>query len=134
MHQLIMKADLKAIGFTDFQASQIIRIIKYRLNQAGIPFYANPKIRFVPAMEVARYLFGVADDPEDPVAEFRKRLTNLSELAEALHSREIAQQIIREAQQTMVEKGCPAYQNVRHWIVPLAAVEQILFRNQKEEV
>lgn len=87
----------------------------------------------VPTMEVARFLFGVSVDPDDPVTTFRQRLTNLPELAEALRSRGIAQQIIREAQKNMVGKDCDFYQNVRHWVVPKNAVDQILFGNSKEE-
>lgn len=130
MHQFIMKADLKAIGFTDYQASEIIRRIKTQLKDR-LPLYSNKRLGFVPAMEVSRYLFGVSEDLENPVTTFRQRLINLPELTEALHSRGIAQQVIREAQQIMANKGCDFYRNVRHWIVPLAPVQQILFRNQK---
>ncbi|MFX3618967.1 MAG: DUF3173 family protein [Sporolactobacillus sp.] len=126
------KKDLKAIGFTDYQASGIIRRIKTQL-KAKLTLYSNKRLGFVPTMEVSRYLFGISDDPENPVAEFQKRLTNLPELTEALHSREIAQQIIREAQKSMVKKGCGIYKNIRKWIAPRAVVEQILFGNSKEE-
>lgn len=132
MHQVITKEDIKAIGFTDYQASEIIRRIKTQL-KAELPLYANPRIGFVPAMEVACFLFGVASDPEDPVAEFRQRLIDLPELAEGLHSRGMAEQVIREAQKNMVKKGCHFYQNVRHWKVPRVAVDPILFRHSKEE-
>lgn len=59
MHPVMTKKDLKAVGFTDYQASEIIRRIKTQL-KAELPLYANPRIGFVPAMEVACFLFGVA--------------------------------------------------------------------------
>ncbi|WP_157800193.1 DUF3173 family protein [Sporolactobacillus pectinivorans] len=127
------KKDLKAIGyFTDYQVSELIHRIKNKI-KGKLPLYTNKRLGFAPTIEVSCCLFGVSDDPEDPVAEFHQRLIDLPELTEELHSRSIARQIIREAQKEMVKKGCDFYRNVRHWIVPRAAVDQILFGNSKEE-
>ncbi|MFT8927908.1 MAG: DUF3173 family protein [Sporolactobacillus sp.] len=129
------KRELMALGLSDYQATEAVRKIKYRLKQE-LPLYANKRIAFVPTSEVAHYLFGVSREeplPDNPVQAFKQRLITLSELTTQIGSPQEARMIIRTAQRHMVEQGCDFYQNVRHWIVPQEAVEQILFKHSKEK-
>lgn len=94
------KKELKAIGFTDYQASEMIRIIKRQLAKANLLLYSNQRIGFVPVVEVENYLLGVSGtiaESDNAVAEIKGRLIALPELKSSLGSEHIAKQVIREA-------------------------------------
>lgn len=129
---VITKKDLKTVGFSDFQAAQIIRIVKVRLKNKGVILYGNPRIGFVPFDAISRYLLGVLlPEEKASVNELKKQFISLPELTEHLHSEHIAKQVIRDAQQAMVDKGCDFYLNVRHFIAPRDEVNAMIYGKEE---
>ncbi|MDF2902505.1 MAG: hypothetical protein K0S25_143 [Bacillus sp. (in: firmicutes)] len=133
MNELVItKKDLKTIGFSDYQASQIIRIVKVRLKNRGVILYSNKRIGFAPFDAISRYLLGVLLPLEKASSsELKKQFISLPELTQHLRSEHIAKQVIRDAQQAMVDKGCDFYLNVRHFMAPRDEVNAMIYGKEE---
>ncbi|GIN96929.1 hypothetical protein J6TS1_27990 [Siminovitchia terrae] len=125
----IKKDALMQVGFNANTASEIIRCIKTQLAREGWGLYYNPRISFVPADRAIEFLLGVSGDKEayQNVVEFLKsELVHRDDLVAWGIPKETANQLIKEAQQKMADKGYIFYQNTRRWFAPMNIINQLL--------
>ncbi|CEI80712.1 hypothetical protein BN997_00521 [Oceanobacillus oncorhynchi] len=127
---VVKKKDLMEVSFfNENTASTIIRMVKRQLANEGVGLYNNPRIGFIPADRAIEFVLGVSGEPEDhrkSIAFLNEALVHLEQLISWGIPAETAKQLIKQAQQEMVEQGCIFYENTRKQYAPKTQINKLL--------